>query len=33
MYLEAMEALLEFGARADIRNHEGRLPSDLYFTE
>ena len=31
--LASMEALLEFGARADIRNHDGRLPGDFYFEE
>ena len=33
IHLESMEALLEFGARADIRNHDGCLPSDFFFRE
>lgn len=30
-YLAAVEALIEFGARPDIRNHEGRLARDFFF--
>lgn len=30
-YLEAVKALIEYGARPDIRNHEGRLARDFFF--
>lgn len=32
-YLAAVEALVEFGARLDIRNQEGRLARDFFYFE